>query len=62
MYIVFYFGIEFVDWFIDRGYFILVLKRKDFNEILYFVYYLYGIKLDKFWQFYFDFKVQVNEM
>lgn len=62
MYIVPHSGIELVDWSIDRGHPTPVSKRKDSNETLYFVYYSHGIKPDKPWQFYLDFKVQVNEM
>lgn len=61
MYIVPQPGIELVDWSIDRGHPTPVSKRKDSNETLYFVYYSHGIKPDKPWQFYLDFKVQVNQ-
>lgn len=61
MYIVPQPGIELVDWSIDRGHPTAVSKRKDSNETLYFVYYSHGIKPDKPWQFYLDFKVQANQ-
>lgn len=59
MYIVPHSGIELVDWSIDRGHPTPVSKRKNSNETLYFVYYSHGIKPDKPWQFYLDFRVQV---
>lgn len=61
MYIVPQSGIELVDWSIDRGHPTPVSKRRDSNETLYFVYYSHGIKPVKPWQFYLDFKVQVNQ-